>query len=748
MQYTDVFSFRKPQYGEPADVQDINWNADQIDLQLYKNRRVSAEKYDPAETYSTGDLRIAPDGLLYKCTGENVTGEWNATYWELTDLASEVGQGGGGSAEVTKTAEGNPITFTDGANAPMPEVVAEISAKQDLHGYSKPWVGGAGKNKCPKRTSSTTFQGVTITPNDDGSINLKSTNASECSIRCHETQKINLSAGTYIASIGGAGSYSMQVTVNDVDVQNSFTVTATDNVGLLIKIPSGASFDITIYPMIRLATVSDATWEPYSNICPISGMDEVNVGVSGFNQWDEEWETGTLNPQGETQDNNVDLRSKNFCKVDSGATYCYSIVTTITGMTRYVFWYDADKNFISYHMFTAQTTVAPNNAKYFKLVAQSYIRLRTTYENNICFNISNTSRDGTYEPYKGATYTIDLNGTRYGGTLDVRRGVLTATWGYIASYAGETLPGEWISDRDEYAPNTSPTTGAEVAYALATPQEIPLTAEQIKSLLGNNTITTNADSLSVEYITKDYQPLVDLIEEGAYEEVILWSGFARPLSSEKQLSASIDEFDALVLYGAGYMDDNMFTLNIPLFVLTSQIEYGTSSQIEKGYTSNSSHGGAIRRATMIFTDSTHFVVTVAENSDDTYCGFSKVVGLKLGRGGSGSGGGSSSHNYSTTEQEVGTWIDGSTVYEKTYHTESYIEFNGQANISSAIPNWTEMDMIVSGVAYRKDSGNIGAFYSPLIVFKDITNSRLIGQIQYSGGVGLDYITIRYTKVTS
>ena len=33
--------------------------------------------------------------------------------------------------------------------------------------------------------------------------------------------------------------------------------------------------------------------------------------------------------------------------------------------------------------------------------------------------------------------------------------------------------------------------------------------------------------------------------------------------------------------------------------------------------------------------------------------------LQYGAGGGG-------HNYSTQEQVVGTWIDGSTVYEKTY----------------------------------------------------------------------------------
>lgn len=36
-----------------------------------------------------------------------------------------------------------------------------------------------------------------------------------------------------------------------------------------------------------------------------------------------------------------------------------------------------------------------------------------------------------------------------------------------------------------------------------------------------------------------------------------------------------------------------------------------------------------------------------------------------GLGSSGGGGGPSRHNYSTSEQVVGTWTDGSTLYEKT-----------------------------------------------------------------------------------
>lgn len=42
-------------------------------------------------------------------------------------------------------------------------------------------------------------------------------------------------------------------------------------------------------------------------------------------------------------------------------------------------------------------------------------------------------------------------------------------------------------------------------------------------------------------------------------------------------------------------------------------------------------------------------------------------GVETSSGGGGGGGGGFSINFSTDEQEVGTWVDGSTVYMKTYH---------------------------------------------------------------------------------
>ncbi len=85
-----------------------------------------------------------------------------------------------------------------------------------------------------------------------------------------------------------------------------------------------------------------------------------------------------------------------------------------------------------------------------------------------------------------------IAGTVYGGTLDVVSGVLTVDWDYIASYDGETLPGEWISDRDVYEEGTTPTAGAEVAYKLAEPVTYQLTPTYIKTLAGFNQIYSDA----------------------------------------------------------------------------------------------------------------------------------------------------------------------------------------------------------------------------------------------------------------
>ena len=115
---------------------------------------------------------------------------------------------------------------------------------------------------------------------------------------------------------------------------------------------------------------------------------------------------------------------------------------------------------------------------------------------SIMCNIGSTPEP--YEPYQGDTYDIALPETVYGGTVDAVTGVGSKTWGFIASYNGESLPGEWISDRDVYSAGATPTTGAQVAYKLSTPEPFQATGNQaLPAVAGLNTVYTDGDSLDV-----------------------------------------------------------------------------------------------------------------------------------------------------------------------------------------------------------------------------------------------------------
>lgn len=106
-------------------------------------------------------------------------------------------------------------------------------------------------------------------------------------------------------------------------------------------------------------------------------------------------------------------------------------------------------------------------------------------------------REAQYDAGATPYVSVSLGGTQYKGSLDVVSGELTLTDGYIASYNGEVLPSTWISDRDEYAVGTTPTTGAEVVYELASPTTTNLTPQAITALQGPNTMWSNVGNITV-----------------------------------------------------------------------------------------------------------------------------------------------------------------------------------------------------------------------------------------------------------
>ena len=110
--------------------------------------------------------------------------------------------------------------------------------------------------------------------------------------------------------------------------------------------------------------------------------------------------------------------------------------------------------------------------------------------------VPGTTAPTTYTPYIGRTNTLTLPETVYGGEVDAE-GKGQETWGCIDSYAGETLPAEWICDRAAYAVGTTPPNGAQVAYKMDKPKPFTATGGTvIPALSGTNTVLTDADSVT------------------------------------------------------------------------------------------------------------------------------------------------------------------------------------------------------------------------------------------------------------
>lgn len=196
------------------------------------------------------------------------------------------------------TLSASRVSFTDRVgNTPLEKCVVQIEPVQDLHGYSKPWPAGGGKNLLrPRGVYTSTGFGITYSFTGDGVITLNGTatqnNTQNISGGTEETNKLYLPAGTYIVSAETFGnsecfiginvnSTSGAYTATSRGTPNTFTITDGDYVFPRIRIGANASLTNTVvHPMIRRLSVSDDTWGPYSNICPITGWTGVNIHVS------------------------------------------------------------------------------------------------------------------------------------------------------------------------------------------------------------------------------------------------------------------------------------------------------------------------------------------------------------------------------------------------------------------------------------------------------------------------------------
>ena len=210
---------------------------------------------------------------------------------------------------------GDIATFeNNGDVSPIYNTEVEINPIQDLNGFDHAWNGGDGKNLLvyPYSTGDTYIShGITFTiekyPNGavkdiliNGTasattyFNLStwaSGSSAKTDLSKYTGQSLIISGGTNNARISVQyrlpNSTSNKTLVNDAGTGATFTVPDASDLGtwaIFISISNGTVLNnVRVYPMLRLATETDGTYEPYENICPINGWDGVKIERTGKN---------------------------------------------------------------------------------------------------------------------------------------------------------------------------------------------------------------------------------------------------------------------------------------------------------------------------------------------------------------------------------------------------------------------------------------------------------------------------------
>ena len=452
------------------------------------------------------------------------------------------------------TASGSIASFPDGAAMPVIDCSVAVAPNQDLHGYDNPWPAGGGKNKCSLKT-------VTL-----GGAEPR-------------TKRIEISpipAGTYKISFvrngTSTGSFGIQffdavsggnIVGNMSSEQATVTFSATA-VSVYVYFNNTDYTDGLTFIIDNLQVESGNSWTsfaPYSNICPISGWAEAKVTRTGKN----------LNPY-EGVDFTASTHPDGFWL--NAGDYVFSLDTGGSfgsGNSIYIKLKDRDGNVITEGNISGAGWAVNSTRQYYYGFGDTSTSAPFTLLTDcfFCFGFSNTkptangvqlelgSTATAYEAYQGQTYTIDLNGTRYGGTLDVTTGKLTVdmemvdmgtlAWvknanGTYSTFDSTSLAS--VIEKDTNSVNAicscySSTsyndaatsqdnrlfidgnghvrvketaqselteteyktyiTGQTLVYKLATPVEVTLTPTEITTLLGTNNIFADCGDTTVSY---------------------------------------------------------------------------------------------------------------------------------------------------------------------------------------------------------------------------------------------------------
>ena len=175
--------------------------------------------------------------------------------------------------------------YTGGIPSPNPDYPQVLESVGDSGSVT---VTACGKNLLKNTATTRTLNGVTFTVNEDGFVNIFGTATANASIKIGD---ITYEPGkTYIVSgNSGASSTTFALWSGGVgsiyDTDKTFTATEETKTELSLTVFKGANVNTTIYPMIRPASVTDDTYEPYTattvTVTTPNGLPGIPVSQNG-----------------------------------------------------------------------------------------------------------------------------------------------------------------------------------------------------------------------------------------------------------------------------------------------------------------------------------------------------------------------------------------------------------------------------------------------------------------------------------
>jgi len=369
---------------------------------------------------------------------------WGNITGTLADQADLQNALDGKAGIIHTTASGAIAHITDGAPYPVDSLMVNVDPVQDLHGYANPWPAGGGKNIMRITKSAGTDGDVTfsVTTDEAGNvIGLKASGTITANANIFIGEATVPADGTYKFSgltNGSAETALLQLRDSSNNIVSTRYTDESGNLSLtagtyytVYRVLSGATItNMEIKPMLRLAS-SATGYAPYSNECPISGHTEAVVTRTGRNLLNkDDAEIGTA---WNGASNSARARLVIPCKPST--QYTLSMNGT-NGMDAIMMTDSATvPASISGGGVTFPATFTTGSTSKYIILAFNKTDISQTDVDALKLQLELGSTATAYEPYQGTSVTIDLNGTRYGATVNVLTGEMTVTHG-IKTFVG------------------------------------------------------------------------------------------------------------------------------------------------------------------------------------------------------------------------------------------------------------------------------------------------------------------------